>query len=41
MKGWPVMTMRRGKTIAEWPDGGKRPEIVSKPLGRYQPRSLG
>src|SRR5262249_31307572 len=41
MKGWPVMTVLRDKTIAEGPDGGKRPEIVSKPFGRYQPRSLG
>jgi dihydropyrimidinase/dihydroorotase len=41
MKGWPVMTVLRGKTIAEWPDGGKRPEIVAKPFGRYLPRSLG
>lgn len=41
MKGWPVMTMLRGKVIAEWADGGKRPEIVSKPFGRYLPRSLG
>ncbi|HYT53952.1 MAG TPA: amidohydrolase family protein [Verrucomicrobiae bacterium] len=41
MKGWPIMTMLRGKIIAEWPEGGKRPEIVSKPFGRYQPRSLG
>jgi hypothetical protein len=35
------MTMLRGKIIAEWPDGGKRPEIVTKPFGRYQYRSLG
>jgi dihydroorotase-like cyclic amidohydrolase len=41
MKGWPVMTMLRGKVIAEWADGEKRPEITSKPFGRYQPRSLG
>ncbi|HEY1266068.1 MAG TPA: amidohydrolase family protein [Candidatus Binatia bacterium] len=41
MKGWPVMTMLRGKVIAEWADGGKRPEIVAKPFGRYLPRSLG
>jgi dihydropyrimidinase/dihydroorotase len=41
MKGWPVMTMLRGKVIAEWADGGKRPEIVSRPFGRYLPRSLG
>ena len=41
MKGWPVMTMLRGQTIAEWSDGGKRPEIVAKPFGRYQYRSLG
>jgi dihydroorotase-like cyclic amidohydrolase len=41
MKGWPVMTMLRGKVIAEWVDEGKRPEITSKPFGRYQPRSLG
>ena len=41
MKGWPVMTMLRGEGIAEWADGGRRPEIVSKPFGRYLPRSLG
>ena len=41
MKGWPVMTMLRGEIIAEWADGGRRPEIVSKPFGRYLPRSLG
>jgi len=41
MKGWPVMTMLRGEVIAEWADGGRRPEIVSKPFGRYLPRSLG
>lgn len=41
MKGWPVMTMLRGEVIAEWADGGKRPEIVSRPFGRYLPRSLG
>ncbi|MBI4489533.1 MAG: amidohydrolase family protein [Deltaproteobacteria bacterium] len=41
MKGWPVMTMLRGKVIAEWKDGGRRPEIVSTPFGRYLPRSLG
>jgi dihydroorotase-like cyclic amidohydrolase len=40
MKGWPVMTVLRGKVIAEWVDGGKRPEIASKPFGRYLPRSL-
>jgi len=41
MKGWPVMTVLRGKVIAEWVDGGKRPEIISTPFGRYLPRSLG
>ena len=40
MKGWPMMTMLRGKVVAEWPEGGKRPEIVSKPFGRYYSRSL-
>ncbi len=40
IKGWPVMTMLRGKVVAEWPERGKRPEIVSQPFGRYQPRSL-
>lgn len=39
MKGWPVMTVLRGKVIAEWPEGGKRPEIISTPFGRYLPRS--
>jgi len=44
--GWTLwegkeMTMLRGKVIAEWTDGGKRPEIVAKPFGRYLPRSLG
>jgi len=40
MKGWPIMTMLRGKVVAEWPEGGERPEIVSKPFGRYHSRSL-
>ncbi len=40
MKGWPVMTVLRGKVVAEWADGGIRPEIVSKPFGRYLPRSM-
>jgi len=40
MQGWPVMTMLRGKVIAEWGEGMKRPEIVSKPFGRYLRRPL-
>jgi dihydroorotase-like cyclic amidohydrolase len=40
MKGWPVMTMLRGKIIAEWAEGKKRPEIVSKPFGRYLRRPV-
>lgn len=38
MKGWPVMTILRGKVIAQWPDDAPRPEIVGEPRGRYIPR---
>ncbi|MGE3993923.1 dihydroorotase, partial [Pseudorhodoplanes sp.] len=38
IKGWPVMTMLRGRVIAEWPDDAPRPQIVGEPFGRYLPR---
>jgi dihydropyrimidinase len=40
IKGWPVLTILRGKVIAEWKEGAKRPEITSSPFGKYLPRSL-
>ena len=41
MKGFPVLTMLRGKVIARWPEGSARPEICGEPAGRYLPRTLG
>ena len=42
LKGWPVMTILRGRVIMEWPEGAPRAKImVEKPFGRYIPRRLG
>ncbi|MGH7773194.1 MAG: dihydroorotase [Candidatus Binatia bacterium] len=42
LKGWPVMTILRGKVIMEWPEGAPRAKImVDKPFGRYIPRKVG
>jgi hypothetical protein len=40
-KGWPVMTILRGKVISEWPDDSDRPVVTREPLGEYLPRVLG
>jgi dihydropyrimidinase/dihydroorotase len=42
LKGWPVLTILRGKVIMEWPEGARRAKIlVEKPFGRYIPRKPG
>ncbi len=40
-KGWPVMTILRGKVISEWPDDEDRPRIMGEPMGHYLPRVRG
>jgi dihydroorotase-like cyclic amidohydrolase len=42
LKGWPVMTILRGRIIMEWPQGAPRAKIVvDRPMGRYLPRKPG
>ncbi len=41
IKGWPVMTILRGKVVMEWPEGEPRPKIVGEPIGQYIPRKPG
>jgi len=41
MKGFPVLTMLRGRVIARWAEGAARPEVFGAPTGRYLPRTLG
>ena len=42
LKGWPVMTILRGKVIMEWPEGAPRARIAMEgPQGRYLPRKPG
>ena len=38
IKGWPVLTMLRGRVIAEWPDDAPRARVVGEPFGHYLPR---
>jgi hypothetical protein len=40
-KGWPVMTILRGKVVSEWPEDSDRPVVTREPLGEYLPRVLG
>jgi len=40
-KGWPVMTILRGKIVSEWPEDSDRPIVSGEPLGEYVPRVLG
>lgn len=40
LKGWPVMTILRGKVVMEWPEREPRAKIVGEPMGRYIPRKL-
>jgi dihydropyrimidinase len=39
--GWPVMTIRRGEILAEWPDGEPKSKIVAKTKGQYLARRPG
>lgn len=42
LKGWPVITILRGRIIMEWPEGAPRANIVvDRPMGRYLPRKPG
>ena len=42
LKGWPVMTILRGRVIMEWPEGAPRANIMlDKPVGCYIPRKPG
>jgi len=42
LKGWPVMTILRGRIIMEWPEGAPRAKImVDKPAGQYIGRKPG
>jgi dihydropyrimidinase len=38
--GWPVMTILRGKVVAEWPDDEDAPRVNGEPIGEYLPRKL-
>lgn len=38
IKGWPVMTILRGKVISEWHEGDVRATVEGPPEGRYIPR---
>jgi dihydropyrimidinase/dihydroorotase len=40
-KGWPVMTILRGKVVSEWPEDSDRPVVAGEPFGEYVPRVLG
>lgn len=41
-KGWPVMTILRGRVIAEWPDDAPAPRVIEdQPSGQYLPRKVG
>ncbi len=40
IKGWPVMTILRGKIMMEWQQGEPRPRVIEEPIGRYIPRAL-
>lgn len=39
--GWPVMTILRGRVVAEWPDEAEGPRLVGQPQGVYLPRVPG
>jgi dihydropyrimidinase/dihydroorotase len=41
MTGWPVMTIRRGEVLMEWPDGEPKSKIVAKTKGQYLARRPG
>jgi len=35
LKGWPVMTILRGKVMMEWAEGEANRKIVGEPIGEY------
>ncbi|HEX2767318.1 MAG TPA: amidohydrolase family protein [Candidatus Limnocylindria bacterium] len=35
LTGWPVMTILRGRVVAEWKDGEPRTEVLGEPDGRH------
>ena len=39
--GWPIMTIRRGELLAEWPDGEPKSKVVAKTKGQYLARRPG
>ena len=39
--GWPVMTIRRGEILAEWPNGEPKSKIVATTKGQYLARRPG
>jgi len=41
MTGWPVMTIRRGEVLMEWPEGETKSRIVAKTKGQYLPGRAG
>jgi dihydropyrimidinase len=38
--GWPVMTLLRGRVVAEWADDAPGPRPVGEPGGHYLPRAV-
>ena len=41
MTGWPVMTIRRGEVLTEWPEGEPKALITATSKGQYIPRAPG
>ena len=41
MTGWPVMTIRRGEVLTEWPEGEPKALITATTKGQYIPRTPG
>ena len=41
MTGWPVMTIRRGEVLTEWPEGEPKALITATSKGQYIPRTPG
>jgi dihydropyrimidinase/dihydroorotase len=39
--GWPVMTIRRGEVLMEWPEGEPKSRIVATSKGQYLARRPG
>jgi len=41
LTGWTVMTILRGRVIAEWPEGAPRAQVIDPPYGKYLARRPG